>query len=62
MVKLLITQLKKELKETNRSFLKNQVTKNATNKTKYFWKLSKSFFPEKDFYYKQKFTLKTIYS
>ena len=40
-------------------FLKNQITENAINKTKIFWKLCKPFFTEKGFHYKQKFTLKT---
>ena len=46
-------------KEANKSFLKNQITENATNKTKNFGKLGKPFFTEKGFNYKQKFTLKT---
>ena len=45
-------------KEAKKSFLKNQITKNATNKTKFFWKLCQSFFNERGSPYKQKFTLK----
>ena len=46
-------------KEPKKSFLKKQITENATNKTKNVWKLCKPFFTEKGFHYKQKFTLKT---
>ena len=46
-------------KEPKNYFLKNQITENATNKTKNFWKLCKPFFTKKGFHYKQKFTLKT---
>ena len=46
-------------KESKKSFLKNQITANAKNKRKHFWKLCKTFFIEKGFHYKQKFTLKT---
>ena len=46
-------------KEAKKSFLKNQITENAANKTKNFWKLYKAFFTEKGFHHKQKFTLKT---
>ena len=42
-------------KEAKKSFLKNQITENATNKTKLFWKLCKPFFTKKGFHYKQKF-------
>ena len=45
-------------KEAKKSFL-NQITENATNKTKNFQKLCKPFFIEKGFHYKQKFTFKT---
>ena len=37
----LFVQLNKEAKK---SFLKNQITENSTNKTKYVWKLCKPFF------------------
>ena len=33
-------------KEAKKSFLKNQITENTTNKTKHFWKLCKPFFTE----------------
>ena len=33
-------------KEAKKSFLKNQITENVTNKTKIFWKLCKPFFTE----------------
>ena len=46
-------------KESKKSFLKKQITENATNKKKHFWKLCKTFFTGKGFHYKQKFTLKT---
>ena len=52
----LVVQLNKEARK---SFWKNQITENATNKTKNFWKLCKLFFTEKAFHYKQKFTVKT---
>ena len=45
-------------KEAKKSFLKNQITENDTNKTKNFWELYKASFTEKSFHYKQKFTLK----
>ena len=45
-------------KEAKKSFLKNQITENDTNKTKNFWELCKASFTEKSFHYKQKFTLK----
>ena len=45
-------------KEAKKSFLKNQITKNATNKMNFFWKLCQSFFNKKGSHYKQKFTLK----
>ena len=45
----LVVKLNKEVKI---SFLKNQITENATNKTKHFWKLCKTFFIEKGLYYK----------
>ena len=38
--------------EGKKSFLKNQITENATNKTKNFSKLCKTFFIEKGFHYK----------
>ena len=53
----LFVQLNKEAKK---SFLKNQITENATNKTQNFCKLCKPFFTEKGSHYKQKFTLKEI--
>ena len=46
-------------KEAKKSFLKNQITQNATNKTKIFLKLCEPFFTEKGFHYRQKFTLET---
>ena len=65
-VNLLIKQLIRQRnlvvklnKEAKKSFLKNQITENAANKTKNFWKLYKAFFTEKGFHHKQKFTLKT---
>ena len=39
-------------KEGKKSFLKNQITKNVTNKTKNFSKFCKTFFSEKGFHYK----------
>ena len=44
----LFIKLKKEAKK--------QITENATNKAKKFWKLCKPFVNEKGFHYKQKFT------
>ena len=41
-----------------KSFLKNQITENATNKTKNIWKPCKPSFTEKCSHCKQKFTLK----
>ena len=38
-------------KEAKKSFLKNQITENVTNKTKKIWRLCKPFFTEKGFHY-----------
>ena len=46
-------------KEAKKSFLENQITENATNKTKHYWKLCKHFFTEKGFHYKQELAIIT---
>ena len=52
----LVVKLNKKVKKT---FLKNQIIKNSTNKTKSFWKLRKPFFTKKGFHYEKKITFKT---
>ena len=54
----LVVKLNKEAKGP-KNLSKNQITENATNKTKHFCKLCKPFFTGKAFHYKQKFALKT---